>query len=433
MDYFFEQMRGILGTRYTDFKTAYDNKPRHKALRVNTVKLSAEEFCALAADEEKYSLRRNPLCEQSFYTSVKPSLDPLYHAGLYYMQEPSASAAVEALSPFIGERVLDLCAAPGGKSTQVAAKMKGGVIFCNEIDRKRVCALEENIARLGIRNAVTTCADAASYRRAGFDGFFDTLIVDAPCSGGGMMRYENVVYDKSIVDGCAARQREILDDAVELLISGGYLLYSTCTFSLEENERNVEYIIEKGFEPVDIPLRAGEERGIDMPQARRIYPHNFDGEGHFYCVLRKTRSSPPCEMKSAKLKTQKVNVLGKNFYAVLINGPTFIGFDPSLLPPTSLKYRNVGVGIFERDESNRVSYAFSHALSGAEIKELPTVELDCESVLRYIRGEQIQAKPQRGDVIVTHKGFAVGMGRAAPDGTGDMAVKNFYPKHLRIN
>ncbi len=434
MDYFFEQMRDILGARYTEFKAAYENKPRHKALRVNTAKLSVDEFCALVPGKENYALRQNTLCAQSFYTAVKPSLDPLYHAGLYYMQEPSASAAVEALSPFIGERVLDLCAAPGGKSTQAAAKMKGGVIFCNEIDRKRVCALEENITRLGISNAVTTCADAAGYRRAGFDGFFDTLIVDAPCSGGGMMRYESVKYDKNIVDGCAARQREILDDAVELLARGGYMLYSTCTFSPEENERNVEYIISKGFEPVDIPLRAGEERGIGIEQARRIYPHNFDGEGHFFCVLRKTEASPPCELKSAKLKTKKVSVLGNDIDAVLINdSPTVIGFDRSFLPQSGLKYRNVGVSIFKRDDKNRVSYAFSHALGAKQLQEFPTVELDGETVMRYIKGEQILSNSPRGDAIVTYKGFAVGMGKVAPDGAGVMAVKNQYPKHLRIN
>ncbi|MCH5160810.1 MAG: hypothetical protein J1G04_02150 [Clostridiales bacterium] len=426
MDYFFEQMREILGERYNDFVSAYETKPRHKALRVNTIKISVDDFRALAASSE-YSLKANPLCAQSFYTSVKPSLDPLYHAGLYYMQEPSASAAVEALSPFIGERVLDLCAAPGGKSTQAAAKMKGGVIFCNDVDVKRVGALEENIARLGIKNAVTTCASALDYRRAGFDGYFDTLIVDAPCSGGGMMRYENVPYSAEIVAGCAARQRDIIDDAVELLSSGGYMLYSTCTFAPEEDERNVEYIIEKGFEPIDIPLVGGAERGMGIPQARRLYPHNFDGEGHFFCVLKKTGRSVECALQNAKLKTKKINVLGNGVEVRQVGeNPAIVDFD---LPASGLRYRTVGVNIFERGDKNKISYAYSHVV---DLSTVPTVELDKDNAVRYLQGEQIALSAPRGDVVVTHSGFAIGMGKCAPDGAGNIVIKNLYPKSLRI-
>ena len=208
-DYFFEQLRELLGGEYADFKRAYDEKPRHKALRVNTKKISPDAFLRLT----DIAARRNPLCENSFYTAVKPSLDPLYHAGLYYMQEPSASAAVAAFAPFIGMRVLDLCSAPGGKATQAAAYMRGGVIFCNDVEQKRIAALRENIERLGIVNATLTRATAAEYVRYGGEEWFDTLIVDAPCSGGGMMRYENVQLSAEIVAGCAKRQREILDSA----------------------------------------------------------------------------------------------------------------------------------------------------------------------------------------------------------------------------
>ena len=218
MNEFFEHMQSLIGARYAEFKAAYDCKPRFKALRVNTLKISTDEFCALFGG----ALERNGLCAQSFYCEVKPSLDPLYHAGLYYMQEPSASAAVAAFAPYIGERVLDLCAAPGGKATQAAAVMDGrGIIFCNDPEYKRVRALTENIERLGVRNAVITCNAADDYVRAGFEGFFDTLIVDAPCSGGGMTRYEVVPYSRDIVRGCAERQRAILVQAVKLLAAGG--------------------------------------------------------------------------------------------------------------------------------------------------------------------------------------------------------------------
>ena len=222
-----------------------------------------------------------------------------------------------------------------------------------------------------------------------------------------------------------------MDDATELLSSGGYMLYSTCTFAPEEDEENVKYIIGKGFEAVDIPLRDGEERGIGIEQARRIYPHNFDGEGHFYCVLKKTAKSVECELSNAKLKSKKVTVLGKTIDAKIVGEtPAIVGFD---LPSSGLRYRTVGVSVFERDERNRASYAFTHAMDGAQLKTSSTVELDEENAMRYIRGDQIEVDAPRGEVVVTHRGFALGLGKCAPDGAGSIVIKNLYPKHLRIS
>lgn len=409
-DYFFNQMKNLLGARYAEFKSAYDNKPRHKALRVNTLKISADEFVLLAEKLGGYGLRRNPLCECGFYTDVKPSLDPLYHAGLYYMQEPSAQSAVAAFLPFIGERVLDLCAAPGGKTTQAAAAMKRGVIFCNDVEYKRATALNENIRRLGVKNAAVTVGDAGMYRKAGFDGYFDTLIIDAPCSGGGMMRYESVPYSEDIVKGCAKRQRAILDDAVALLCTGGHMLYSTCTFSREEDEDNVEYLLGKGFSTVDIPLRAGEERGIGIPDARRIYPHNFDGEGHFYCVLEKTRGvSGEC--------AERAPVAEKNGQVRGINAL------PSDEPK---KYRN-GRPVDE------ITYAAVHAFTHDEVKAFGEVDLDRSQAEKYIRGEQIDYDgDERGVRIASYFGHALGLVKIANNGAGDTVMKNLYPKNLRI-
>ncbi|MCH5159166.1 MAG: hypothetical protein J1F33_08225 [Clostridiales bacterium] len=440
MDYFFSQMREILGERYTEFERAYNEKPRHKALRVNTLKISVDDFVELtrreqAAGKREYALKENPLCFGSFYTTVKPSLDPLYHAGLYYMQEPSASAAVSALSPYIGERVLDLCAAPGGKSTQLAAYMKGGVLFCNDVEYKRITALIENLERLGVKNSVVTLCDAKSYRAAGLDGYFDTLVVDAPCSGGGMSRYENVPYTAEIVEGCAKRQRALLDDAVMLLSTGGYMLYSTCTFSKEENEDNVRYIISKGFEPIDTPLLPGVERGIDIPEARRIYPHNFDGEGHFYCVLKKTASSL-CVTRPDRLKRKSVKINGLNADCAEIGGQSvlFDGEYPkfTVLPngrQGTFCVMRSGVPLFERD--GEPSHALTHALSPDEIERFGSVELnDCAE--KYLRGEAVDVSADKGIKAALYRGYALGKVRSAPDGAGSMTLKNLYPKALRI-
>lgn len=423
--YFFRYMRDLLGDRYGDFERAYAEKPRHKALRVNTSKTGVGEFLSLFGGD----LAVNPLCYNSFYTDVKPSLDPLYHAGLYYMQEPSASAAVAVFSPYIGKRVLDLCAAPGGKCTQAAEYMRGGMIFCNDPEYKRVSALAENIERLGIRNAVITCNRVADYRAAGFDGYFDTLIVDAPCSGGGMMRYESVPFTPEIVSGCAARQREILKDAVHLLRRGGYMLYSTCTFTKEENEDSVEYLISLGMETVDIPLLCGEERGIGIANARRVYPMNFDGEGAFFCVLFKPfgeqNDRPPMRKKRINAK-----INGLSLPAADIHGRTMIDLDCEVPLLDGLNVVRLGAAVYDKREG--ISHALTHALSVGDVDRVGAVELDARSADEYLRGGELSADAPRGELIATYRGYALGAAKCAPSGSGGPVLKNKYPKNLRI-
>ena len=422
-EYYFEYMRELLGERYSDFVAAYNDKPRHKALRVNTRKITVEQFKRLFGAP----LKQNALCGNSFYCDVKPSLDPLYHAGLYYMQEPSAAAAVAAFAPYIGERVLDLCAAPGGKATQAAEYMSGGVLFCNDPEYKRTKALAENIERLGVSNAVVTCNTAGDYRRAGFDGYFDTLIVDAPCSGGGITRYEDVPYSAEIVAGCAARQRAVIDDATELLCRGGYMLYSTCTFAREENEDVVRYISSKGFRTVDIPLADGAERGIAEPNARRIYPMNFDGEGHFYCVLQKTAGGE-AERTSARKKRATATFGRLKLDIAEISGRFVLPFDlPSLDGLNAVK---IGTAVF--DGGKDAAHALTHALTDEQVRAFGTVELG-ELAGEYIRGKQLEVcAPQRGMLIATVGGHALGLVKSAPTGDGTSALKNHYPKYLRV-
>ncbi len=417
-------MKSLLGDRYGAFIDAYMTKPRHKALRVNTLKISADKFKDLFGGP----LKQNPLCGNSFYCDVKPSLDPLYHAGLYYMQEPSASCAVAAFSPYIGERVLDLCAAPGGKSTQAAEYMSGGVLFCNDSEYKRTKALSENVERLGISNAVVTCGTASDYVAAGFTEYFDTLIVDAPCSGGGMMRYESVPYSENIVKGCADRQREILADAVKLLCGGGYMLYSTCTFAKEENEDNVNFLRSLGMETADVPLKTGEERGIDLPDARRVYPMNFDGEGHFYCVLKKTGGDraerDPLRKKrgSVKFGNLKLNI------AEIAGKRVILDMDNTAFPDVSgLNVIALGTSVFD---DGLPSHALTHALDADSVAKLGAVELG-DFARNYIAGEQIDLSAPQGNLIAAVKGYALGLVKSAAGGDGNRVLKNKYPKQLR--
>lgn len=441
-EYFFEQLKTILGSEFDDFKNAYDNKPRHKALRINTLKTSRNEFFELAGSVGTYGLKPNPLCDNGFYTTVKPSLDPLYHAGVYYMQEPSAQSAVSAFLPFVGERVLDLCAAPGGKTTQAAAAMNGnGVLFCNDTEFKRAKALAENVERLGVRNAVVTVGTASDYRRCGFDGYFDTLIVDAPCSGGGMMRYEQVPYSEEIVNGCAERQRAILDDAVELLCNGGYMLYSTCTFAPQENEENVRYLMSKGMRIVDIPLIEGQSRGIDLPDARRIYPHKFDGEGHFFCILKK-ECGTVSQLQPFKQKIKSIDFNGMTFEYGVRTGSLL--FDA---PQTDgLNILRFGVKVIEENKNanngNKYktqkmvepNHALSHAMTSGELKRFGTVELTLSQAEQYIKGQQLEGvdTAETGFRVATVKGVALGFVKIAGNGAGTAVMKNLYPKRLRI-
>lgn len=429
--YFFEYMRELLGERYGAFEKAYYDKPRHKALRVNIKKIGTSEFAALTG----YTLAANTLCENSFYCDVKPSRDPFYHAGLYYMQEPSAAAAVSALRPFIGERVLDLCAAPGGKSTQAAEYMSGGVIFCNDVEYKRAKIIVENAERLGVTNAVITCNTAADYRKAGFDGYFDTLIVDAPCSGGGMTRYESVPYSREIVEGCRDRQRSILDDAVHLLRHGGYMLYSTCTFAAEENEDNVGYLTALGMKKVDIPLRCGEERGIGMPEARRIYPMNFDGEGHFYCVLQKTCGVTE-EREKLRKNTVPVKIGGLCIDAFDFPKSDFVYTDSDFPDLSGLNVLRIGTPVIcgraVRGGESEPHHALSHALGPQAVEKLGRIEIDGEQARAYITGAELRSDAPYGYNIATYKGYALGFVKAARSGDGECALKNKYPKYLRI-
>lgn len=423
---FLEYMQNLLGERYELFKAAYFDKPRFKALRVNTLKISVPEFLKLFPHAERYNI----LCKQSLYCDVKPSLDPLYHAGLYYMQEPSASAAVAAFEPFITGNVLDLCSAPGGKATQAAQVMHGaGLIFCNDPEYKRTRAIVENVERLGVTDAVITCNTAADYVRAGFSGYFDTLMVDAPCSGGGITRYEDVPYSKEIVAGCALRQREILRDAVELLRVGGYMLYSTCTFAKEENEDNIAFLRELGMRTVDIPLRQGEERGIGEKDARRVYPFAFDGEGHFYCVLEKVRGGAGADKKPLMRKKREcIKLNGLKLDANVLCGKyTVLPIEPPELD--GLNIIRVGTPVF--GEGREISHALMHALDKEQMRAFGTAELG-DAAHDYICGRQLKFDAPKGELIATVNGYALGLARSAASGDGERALKNKYPKALRI-
>lgn len=316
------RMQKLLGGEYPAFLAGYDTEA-HRALRVNTLKLSAAAFTEMAP----FSLEMVPWAPNGFYynNEERPGRHPWHEAGLYYIQEPSAMAVAAASPARPGERVLDLCAAPGGKTTQLASAMAGeGLLISNEIHPARARILSSNVERMGIRNAIVT--NETPERLADrFPAFFDRIVVDAPCSGEGMFRREEEAlrqWSPENVELCAGRQDEILKQADRMLRPGGILLYSTCTFAPEEDEGSVgrflmthpdyevisaengtffapghpewaEALPESGWENGEekAPAPRQEEKTISaLTDTRRLWPHRLRGEGHFVAVLRKTEN-----------------------------------------------------------------------------------------------------------------------------------------------
>ncbi|MDN4085538.1 RsmB/NOP family class I SAM-dependent RNA methyltransferase [Paenibacillus polymyxa] len=297
---FVKRMEQLLGDEFEAFMAAYDHTP-HAGIRVNTLKIPVEDF----KERSPFELRPIPWCPTGFYIphGTKPGLHPYYHAGLYYVQEPSAMSPVELLNIAQGEAVLDLCAAPGGKSTQIAAKLQGsGVLVTNDISADRTKALAKNVELYGVRNAVVLNESPDRIADA-FPHFFNKILIDAPCSGEGMFRKDEDMakqWETHSVEKCVVMQRDILRVAASMLSDGGRIVYSTCTFAPEENEGMIAEFLEAhpDFNVVPVPSEAGfapghpewmnEKIASAHPELRgtaRLWPHLVEGEGHFIAIL----------------------------------------------------------------------------------------------------------------------------------------------------
>ena len=292
---FEKKMKAFLGDEWDDFLYSYDNN-RFQALRFNTLKVqSPEEIMRILKVLGISSDKRVSWANEAYYfdENVRPGKHPYHEMGLYYIQEPSAMSAAALLAPKPGMRVLDLCAAPGGKSTQLATYLgDSGLLVSNEINTQRSRILSQNIERMGIKNAIVTNEDSfvlASH----FPGFFNAIQVDAPCSGEGMFRRLPEAIEQWSMENvaiCAAKQKEILDNAAVMLKPGGVIVYSTCTFSKEENEDVIEYFLERHTD-------------FTLEEMERFWPHKVDGEGHFVAKLVR-RGSVDTGLKADR-KTQK--------------------------------------------------------------------------------------------------------------------------------
>ena len=300
---FLEDMKEILKDEYDDFIKSYE-EPKTTGLRVNTLKISKEELLNL----NLFNLTQIPWANEGFYydeTVDRPGKNPLHEAGAYYLQEPSAMSVVPKVDVQEGDKVLDMCAAPGGKSTYILSKLNDtGLLVSNEINPIRIKALGENLERFGAKNCIITNTDSNNLRKV-FTGYFDKVVIDAPCSGQGMFRKDEVAikdWSYAKVLECQSIQREIIRDGYKMLKNGGILVYSTCTFAKEENETIINEFIEE-FENAKL---------IEMD---RVWPHKVKGEGHFVAKIQKLEDED-CATK--ELKTKRLDKEIKDYKIIQI-------------------------------------------------------------------------------------------------------------------
>ncbi|MBE6594995.1 MAG: SAM-dependent methyltransferase [Ruminococcaceae bacterium] len=447
---FLARMRGLLPqTEYEAFSAALE-QPAVRALRANTRKATAENLIPLLP----FSVTPLPFVANAYYApEEKVGGLAAHHAGMFYMQDPGAISTVAAAAPREGLRVLDLCAAPGGKSTQLAAAIgEAGVLVSNEYVPARCRILQGNMERMGVCNTVITNLDTRVL--ADFYGaYFDLVVADAPCSGEGMFRKYEVAgeeWSEENVRASAARQREILENAVRCVAPGGRLLYSTCTFSLEENEENVLFLLDRhpDFQliPVSPAIAAATADGIplsgreELRLCRRFYPHRSPGEGQFVALLKRAATGVPASPKKdgltllTKAETDTVTAL---FAETLEKMPQkrlaklrdSIYLVPDIPVPGSGVFAPgvcVGTLLKGRIEPHHQFYS----AYGASFKRKLLLSASDERVNRYLRGEEIDA-PELSD---EKNGYACVLFEGAPLGGGKAVcgrLKNHYPKGLR--
>ena len=471
---FEKKMKAFLGNEWDDFLYSYDNN-RFQALRFNTLKVQSPEermriLKVLGISPDK----KVSWADEAYYfdENVRPGKHPYHEMGLYYIQEPSAMSAAALLAPKPGMRVLDLCAAPGGKSTQLATYLGDrGLLVSNEINTQRSRILSQNIERMGIKNAIVTNEDSfvlASH----FPGFFNAIQVDAPCSGEGMFRKLPEAIEQWSMENvaiCAARQKEILDNAAVMLKPGGVIVYSTCTFSKEENEDVIEYFLER-------------HPDFTLEEMERFWPHKVDGEGHFVAKLvrrggvnelgadydvcedscnkvedtglkadrktkknknsknRKNETKPALTKENMKLLSEFLDETISEDVAAWIKNSRLVMFGEQLyrLPDMEadikgLKVQRAGLHIGEfKKQRFEPSHSLALALKLNDAKNLVKLTCDNTQTTGFFNGQSVvlsdeqTAECKKGWALVCVDGYTAGWGKV--NGT---QVKNHYPKGLR--
>lgn len=450
---FLDKMQELLQDEYDLFIKSYEQE-KSLGLRLNLLKTDKDHFIKI----NHMHLTPIPwVLEGFFYQQAdRPGKHPYHEAGVYYIQEPSAMSVGTFVGALPGERVLDLCAAPGGKSTHLASQLQNdGLLVTNEIYPQRAKILSQNIERMGVKNAVVLNESPQTLAKH-FPSFFDRIVVDAPCSGEGMFRKDEVAQEEWSLDNvlnCASRQADILEEVATMLRPGGRMVYSTCTFAPEENEQAIASFIERHpefkIESVDSYEGFSEGRvewsGYEMEEIKRTYrlwPHRVHGEGHYVAVLKKMEDPEVREPKRQFVKPLKdkkklapyLEFAKETFINVPSGDYVLFGDQLYIVPSGMLSFDGLKVvragwhlGTMKKNRFEP-SHALALSLNQADVKHSISFAADSEEIATYLRGGTLPFEGEKGWYLICVDGYSLGWAKLA-----NHMLKNHYPKGLRWN
>ncbi len=420
-----EKMRKLLGEEYDAYLACF-NAPFHRSLRVNTTKISVQDFL----ERFPYHLEPVPWNSSCFYfEDPGVTTHPYWFAGLYYIQEASASLPAEVLPISAGDRVLDLCAAPGGKSTHLSAKLAGtGVLVSNDYSVSRSQILLRNLERAGAKNGIVV-SESPEKLAEYFPEYFDKILVDAPCSGEGMFRKEPHLIESWMEKDSsyyAPLQKQIAENALKMLKPGGQLVYSTCTFSKEEDEEVIQYLLQ--LDPSLKVLTIEMQNGfVQNEYGTKLFPHRIKGEGHFVSLLQKGElQEHTYTPKSETFRFETMHVICDHAVKTTMKDRVY------MVPETDVTMKGLRIlrsGLYLGDEKkNRFepSECFAMAMHSTDSTNIVSFAVDDARVMKYLKGETLDIKDKKcsdGWVLVCVEEFPLGFAKASKG-----SLKNKYPK-----
>lgn len=436
---FLNRMKNILNEDYSNFIEALNQKPV-KAIYLNNLKGD------LSFLTDKFELTKHHFVDDGFYydyDKYQLGKHPYFDCGLYYIQEPSAMIVASLLDIKENDYILDMCAAPGGKTCYAASKLNNtGLVIANDINSMRAGILSSNIERFGLENTIVTNTKPSKITDQ-LPSFFDKIILDAPCSGEGMFRkldqaVETWSYEKVLE--CANIQKELADNAYYALKENGQLIYSTCTYSIEENEAIVDYILNKysDMELIPIPLNEGMSPGINHPECCRLYPHLHNGEGHFIALFKKNSSTSNNKIETLKSNINKEQTkLLTQFYKdnLTITPPTNIinsnnhlyaikDYFPKL---DKIKILRTGLYLGECKKGRfEPSYSLSHTLKASDVLRSYNFNSNDINITKYLKGETLEGSNKKGYGLILVDHFPLSFYKESNN-----IIKNLFPKGLR--
>lgn len=429
-------MEQLLGEDYSSYIKHFE-KERHYGLRSNALKINKDKLEAISP----FQIKPIEYINNGFYyqENEQPAKHPYYYAGLYYIQEPSAMTPANVFPIEKGDKVLDLCAAPGGKSTELGAKLQGtGILFSNDISNSRAKGLLKNIELSGITNVIVSSEPSEKLAHH-FKGYFDKILVDAPCSGEGMFRKDPSMiknWSAESVLEYATLQKQIILDAATMLKPGGLLLYSTCTFAPEENEAVIQHLLDHhlGFTIEPLPKSNGFDNGkpewinsshTELENCIRLWPHKINGEGHFIALLRKEETASNTTVKdySYKKNNQQVKIVTEFIEENLLLDFDYTRIDiiqnkayylPEGMPNVKgLRLLRTGwyLGEIKKDRFEP-SQSLAMGLSLNQAKHAIDFSVNQEAVIRYLKGESLRIEANKGWNLVGVDGYPLGWGKS---------------------